>query len=71
MIIMDFTKKEKAIALIANAIAVYSLYSENNTLPENTNLIDFVLKAIPDDIKPEINIELVDSVFEYVSNAHS
>ena len=68
---MDFTKKEKAIALIANAIAVYSLYSERNTLPENTNLIDFVLKAIPDDIKPEIKMELVDSVFEYVSNAHS
>jgi len=68
---MDFTKKEKAIALVANAIAVYSLYMERGSLPKNTNLIDFVLKAVPEEIKPEINMDLIDSVFAYVSNAHS
>ena len=68
---MDLTRKEKAIALISNGIAVYSLYQERGTLPENTTLIDFILKAVPEDMKSEISIELIDQVFEYVSIAHS
>jgi len=69
--IMDLTEKEKAIALIANAIAVYSVYQEKGTLPKNTSLIDFVLKAAPESIKSELTMDLIDQVFEYVSGAHS
>ncbi|NIM25375.1 MAG: hypothetical protein GTN97_03790, partial [Nitrosopumilaceae archaeon] len=65
------TNKEKLIALISNGIAVYSLYQERDSLPENVTLFDFILKAIPDDLKQEINPELIDEVFEYVSSAHS
>ncbi|MFB5597819.1 MAG: hypothetical protein ACE5RJ_02225 [Nitrosopumilaceae archaeon] len=68
---MTLTKKEKTVALISNAIAVYSLYQERGNLPENTSLIDFILKAVPEDIKSEISMELIDEVFEYVSNAHN
>ncbi len=68
---MTFTNKEKLIALISNGIAVYSLYQERDSLPENVTLFDFILKAIPDDLKQEINPELIDEVFEYVSSAHS
>ena len=67
---MALNSKEKAIILVANAIAVYSIASENGTLPKNQSLFDFILKAIPEEIKPEISAELIDEVFVYVSNAH-
>lgn len=71
MHIMGLSPREKAISLISNGIAVYSLYQENNSLPENISLIDFILKAVPENMKSEITIELIDEVFVYVSGAHS
>ena len=68
---MVLSSREKAISLISNGIAVYSLYQENNSLPENISLIDFILKAVPENMKSEITIELIDEVFVYVSGAHS
>lgn len=64
---MALTEKEKAISLISNAIAAYSLFTEKGVLPEKISLIDFILKAAPDEIKPMISMELIDEVFEYVS----
>lgn len=68
---MPLSNKEKTVAMISNAIAVYSLYHERDNLPENTSLVDFILKAVPEDIKSEISMELIDEVFEYVSGAHN
>jgi len=68
---MPLTNKEKIIAIIANGIAVYSIFQERGNIPENTTLFDFVLKAIPESIKSELTPELIDEVFEYVSSAHS
>lgn len=68
---MPLSNKEKMVALISNGIAVYSLYQERGTLPENTTMFDFILKAIPDDLKSELTPELIDEVFEFVSSAHS
>ncbi len=67
---MPLTNKEKAITLVANAIAVYSIATEKGSLPKNQSLFDFILKAIPQEIKPEISAELIDEVFVYVSNTH-
>jgi len=68
---VSLTNKEKIIALISNGIAVYSLYQERESLPKNTNMYDFVLKVIPEDIKSELSAELIDEVFQYVSSTHS
>jgi len=68
---MVLTNHEKIIALISNGIAVYSLYQERGNLPENTTMFDFILKVIPQDLKSELSPELIDEVFEFVSNAHS
>lgn len=68
---MTLSEKEKIVALISNGIAVYSLYQERNILPENTTMFDFILKAIPDNLKSELTPELIDQVFEFVSSAHS
>ncbi len=67
--IMDvvFSEKEKAICLISNAIAAYSLYTEKGSLPDNISLIDFIVKGIPNELKSEITMELIDEVFEYIS----
>lgn len=66
---MVLTDKEKAISLISNAIAAYSLFTEKGSLPEKISLIDFILKAAPKNLKPMISMDLIDEVFEYVSKA--
>ncbi len=68
---MTLTDKEKLIAVISNGIAVFSLLQERDDLPKNTTMYDFVLKVIPEDVKSELSIELIDEVFQYVSSAHS
>ena len=68
---MVLTAHEKIIAVISNGIAVYSLYQERGNLPNNATVFDFILKVIPQDLKSELSPELIDEVFEFVSNAHS
>ena len=74
MFLIDFmtlTNKEKIVAIISNGIAVFSLLQEKGDLQENTSMYDFVLKVVPEDVKSELSIELIDEVFQYVSSAHS
>ena len=59
--------KEKAIAHIASAITVFSMQQNTNQLPKNISMIDFILKTVPEDIKQDVTMELIDSVFLYVS----
>ena len=68
---MVLSDKEKIIAVISNGIAVFSLLQEREELPKNTTMYDFVLKVIPEDIKSELSVELIDEVFQYVTSAHS
>ena len=60
-------KREIAIAHIASAITVYSIRQNADTLPKNISMIDFILKTVPDDIKPDITMDLIDYVFSYIS----
>ncbi|MHA7733863.1 hypothetical protein [Nitrosopumilus sp. S6] len=68
---MVLSEKEKIVAVISNGIAVFSLLQEREELPKNTTMYDFVLKVIPEDLKPELSVELIDEVFQYVTSAHS
>ena len=68
---MGLSDREKMIAIISNGIAVFSLLQERGELPKNTTMYDFVLKVIPEEIKGELNVELIDEVFQYVTSAHS
>ncbi len=63
--------KEKTIVLISNAIAVFSLYQARGDLPKNASMIDFIMKTIPEKMKGEISMELIDEIFEFVSTSHS
>ena len=68
---MSLSNKEKIIAIISNGIAVFSLLQERDELPKNVTMYDFVLKVIPEDIKSELSVELIDEVFQYVTSSHS
>ena len=68
---MNLSNKEKMVAIISNGIAVFSLLQERDSLPKNTTMYDFVLKMIPEDIKSELNVDLIDEVFRYVSSVHN
>lgn len=57
-------------AIVANGIAAYSLYSTNGSLPPGTSLVDFVMRAVPDDARGDVTADLIDDVFAYVSGAH-
>jgi len=59
--------KEKVIAHIASAITVFSMQQNTDQLPKNISMVDFILKTVPEDIKQDVTIELVDSVFSYIS----
>ena len=68
---MVLSDKEKIVAIISNGIAVFSLLQERDELPKNTTMYDFVLKVIPEDVKSELSVELIDEVFQYVTSTHS
>ncbi len=68
---MTLSDKEKIIAIISNGIAVFSLLQERDELPKNTTMYNFVLKVIPEDIKSELSVELIDEVFQYVTTTHN
>ena len=63
-------RNEKAIAHIASAISIFSIRQNNNTVPKNISMVDFILKTIPEDIKPIVTIDLIDNVFSYISATH-
>ena len=64
-------QREKAIAYISGAIATYSLRKERGELTDSASMYDFLSKIIPDELSFEAKIELIDEVFEYVSNSLS
>jgi len=59
--------KEKIIAHIASAITAFSMQQNTNQLPKNISMVDFILKTVPEDIKQDVTMELIDSVFSYIS----
>ena len=59
--------KEKVIAHIASAITVFSMQQNTNQLQKNISMVDFILKTVPEDIKQDVTMELIDSIFSYIS----
>ena len=63
-------ENEKAVAHIASAISIFSIRQNNSTIAKNTSMVNFILKTIPEDIKPIITIDLIDNVFSYIAARH-
>jgi len=64
---MSLTNRENLIVLITNAITLYSKKMEEVNTTQNQSIVDFLLKSIPDDLKSEISMELIDDVFSQIS----
>jgi len=64
---MSLTNRENLIVLITNAITLYSKKMEEVNTTQNQSIVDFVLKSVPDDLKSEISMELIDDVFSQIS----
>ena len=46
------------------------MLQNTNILLKNISIVDFILKTVPENIKPDITINLIGSVFSYVSTTH-
>jgi hypothetical protein len=64
---MPLTNREKLIVLITNAITLYSKKMEAGDIPQNQSIVDFVFKSVPEDLKSEISMGLIDDVFAQIS----
>ena len=64
-------QREKTIAFVSGAIATYSLRKERGELTDSASMYDFLAKIMPDELNSEAKIELIDEIFEYVSNSLS
>ena len=64
-------QREKAIAYVSGAISTYTLRKQRGELTDSASMYDFLSKIIPDELNSEAKIDLIDEVFEYVSNSLS
>lgn len=64
---MSLTNREKLIVTITNAITLYSKKIEEGSILQNQSIVDFVLKSVPDDLRSEISMDLIDDVFSQIS----
>ena len=64
-------QRDKAIAYVSGAIAIYSLKKESGEIQDNMSMYDFLAKTIPDELNSEAKIELIDEIFAYISNSLS
>ncbi len=69
---MALSDRERLLVVISNAISVYSMYAKDpQTMTKNKSMVDFVLKATPEDLKKDLSIDLIDEVFAFVSKTQA
>ena len=68
--LLTLASREKLIILISNAIVLYSQKLQEGTLPPNQSVVDFILKTIPEELRSDLSVELIDDVFSFISNPH-
>lgn len=66
---MVLTTREKCIIAISHAMILYSASMRNEENPGHKSVIDFILKNIPQELKSEVSMELIDNIFEFISNS--
>lgn len=67
---MVLTTREKTAIIASHLISLYSQKAEAGEIPQNQSVIDFIVKNIPQQFKPEISMDLIDDVFAFISTRH-
>ncbi|MDE1818973.1 MAG: hypothetical protein KGI19_10280 [Thaumarchaeota archaeon] len=65
---MTLSSREKTIVITSHLISLYSEMIEEGKIPQNQSVIDFLMKNIPPEFKPELSIDLIDDVFTFISS---
>ena len=54
---------------ISNAVTVYSTYmKDENTIPQNKSIIQFILESLPGELKENLSMEIIEEVLNYVTS---
>ena len=67
---MVLTDREKCSIMISRAIGIYFMNLEDTKSSQYQSLIDCVLKNMPQDLRPELTMDLIDDVDRYISDQH-
>ena len=65
---MVLTSREKTVIIVSHLVSTYSEMMEDGKIPQNQSVIDFLMKNIPQEYKPHLSIEIIDDVFNFISN---
>lgn len=64
-----FNNREKLIISISNAVTVYSAkMKDENSIPQNKSIIQFILENLPEEIKKDVSMEIIEEVLDYVTS---
>ena len=54
---------------ITNAVTVYStLMKDDNTIPQNKSIFQFILENLPGELKNDVSMEIIEEVLHYVTS---
>jgi len=65
---MVLTNKEKTAIVVSHLISLYSERLNDGNITNNQSIIDFILKNIPESLKTEISMELIDDIYLFISS---
>lgn len=65
---VTLTNKEGAAIMVSHLISLYSERLRDGKITQNQSVIDFILKNIPESLKSEISMELIDDVYLFISS---
>lgn len=65
---MVLTDREKTAIIVSHLVSLYSEEIEEGKIPQGQSVIDFIMKNIPQEYKPEISMDLIDDVFNFIAS---
>lgn len=64
---MVLSSREKTVIIVSHLISLYSERMEQDKIPQNQSVIDFIMKKIPQEYKSHLSMDLIDDVFNFIS----
>lgn len=65
---MSLSDEEKMAVLISKAMTLYSIYMEEGKVTEHQSIVDFILKSVPEQLKPKLSMKKIDDIFAFLSS---
>jgi len=65
---MVLSSREKTAIIISHLVSHYSENMEQGKIPQGQSVIDFIMKNIPQEFKPDLSMDIIDDVFNFISS---